>query len=206
MPRKAQMNANYRRNEKLLEDGEIDVPTSGGVSQEYVDNADTTTLAEAKAYTDDEIADIPDELPAIVSSDIGKALKVNATGDGVEWDTVNEVPNPTASDVNKVLTATAANTFAWMAAGGGSGSQWNNVYSIMDLNRNDIFIGRVVTDDPDSQLFTNYVIGIVGSANATIISFSNCIAIDSTGTALSGAQEFEGFTTYYVTGIKYTLQ
>lgn len=153
-----------------------------------------------------EFGDVPKELPPIASGDAGKVLQVNSGETGVEWDSVNEVPAPTASDVNKVLTATAANAFAWMAAGGGSGSQWNNVYSIMDLNRNDIFIGRVVTDDPDSQLFTNYVIGIVGSANATIISFSNCIAIDSTGTALSGAQEFEGFTTYYVTGIKYTLQ
>lgn len=205
MPRKAQMNANYRRNEKLLEDGEIDVPTSGGVSQEYVDNADTTTLAEAKAYTDDEIADIPDELPAIVSSDIGKALKVNATGDGVEWDTVNEVPNPTASDVNKVLTATAANTFAWMAAGGGS-SKWDDVISYSDLQNNDIFVGIISTDDPQGQFFSNYIIGIVSSIGQYDISFSNCVGVDSSGSPFSGTQEFSGYSIYYVKGIKYTVQ
>lgn len=62
MPKKAQMNANYRRNEKLLEDGEIDVPCSEGVTKQYVDDADATTLATAKAYTDDEIAgiDVPE--------------------------------------------------------------------------------------------------------------------------------------------------
>ena len=108
MPKKAQMNANYRRNERLLEDGEIDVPGSGGgVSQQYVDDADASTLAEAKEYTDDEIAGIeipeytagtgiaidngvisntaPNQVPAIVSGDAGKVLQVNSGETGVEW-------------------------------------------------------------------------------------------------------------------------
>lgn len=107
MPKKAQMNANYRRNERLLEDGEIDVPGSGGVSQEYVDSADASTLADAKEYTDDEIAGIeipeytagtgiaidngvisntaPNQVPAIAAGDAGKVLQVNSGETGVEW-------------------------------------------------------------------------------------------------------------------------
>lgn len=152
-----------------------------------------------------EFGDVPKELPSIASGDAGKVLQVNSGETGVEWDSVNEVPNPTASDVNKVLTATAANAFAWMAAGGGGSSQWNDVYSRMDLSTNDIFVGRIVTDDPDSQFFTNYVIGIVGSADATIISFSNCICVDSDGNPISGTYQFEGYSTYFVTGIKYRV-
>lgn len=112
MPKKAQMNANYRRNERLLEDGEIDVPGSGGgVSQQYVDDADASTLAAAKEYTDDEVAGIeipeytagtgiainegvisntaPNQVPAIAAGDAGKVLQVNAGETGVEWGTAS---------------------------------------------------------------------------------------------------------------------
>lgn len=38
---------------------------SAGVSQEYVDNADTATLRSAKKYTDDEIASVREDIPVI---------------------------------------------------------------------------------------------------------------------------------------------
>jgi len=144
MPRKAQMNANYRKNERLLEDGQIDIPESGGVSQQYVDTADAATLAEAKEYTDDEIAgiEIPeytagtgisiangvitntqpnvDELPQIVSGDAGKVLKVNAGESGVEWGEVSkELPAISSGDAGKVLQVNAGETgVEWGNAGG----------------------------------------------------------------------------------------
>lgn len=54
-------------------------------------------------------------IPAL-SGNANKKLSVNASADALEFQTVNEVPTPTASDVNKVLTATGANTFAWADA------------------------------------------------------------------------------------------
>ena len=69
-----------------------------------------------------EFANVPKELPVIVSGDAGKVLQVNAGETGVEWDSVNEVPNPTSADTNKVLTATGANAFGWAEVAGGSES------------------------------------------------------------------------------------
>lgn len=59
-------------------------------------------------------------IPAL-SGNANKKLSVNASADALEFQTVNEVPTPTASDVNKVLTATGANTFAWATPQSGGG-------------------------------------------------------------------------------------
>ena len=87
-----------------------------------------------------EFGDVPKELPPIASGDAGKVLQVNSGETGVEWNSVNEVPAPTASDVNKVLTATGANAFAWRE-GGSSGVHKYNITSVYDLVDSSVFIG-----------------------------------------------------------------
>lgn len=146
MPRKAQMNANYRRNEKLLEDGEIDVPCSEGVTKQYVDDADAATLATAKAYTDDEIAgiDVP-EYTAGTGIEITSEKVINNTAPGTQYVAGDgiDISNNTISSLVKSLEFVSYNELIIPSLPGGYGGH----ITIDNLDNNyDYFIFVEVLD------------------------------------------------------------
>ena len=151
MPKKAQMNANYRRNEKLLEDGEIDVPCSEGVTKQYVDDADATTLATAKAYTDDEIAgiDVP-EYTAGTGIEITSEKVINNTAPGTQYVAGDgiDISNNTISSLVKSLEFVSYNELIIPSLPGGYGGH----ITVQNLDNNyDYFIFVEVLDGSHCQ-------------------------------------------------------
>jgi len=151
---------------------------------------ETPTLnghAASKAYVDSHASSSPIQYagdlivgsgsPAVETrlaiGSVGQALKVNSSGNGVEWSTLSEVPAYTSGDAGLALKVNSAGSaLEWGAAGGG----FTNIYDLKDFNTNTasaksslLFLNGDISSYQAKQGFFDTSGGIF---NNSIISFS----------------------------------
>lgn len=112
------------------------------------------------------------------------------------WQTLNEVPSSSASDVGKVLGVTAANTYGWVTAGGGSVSP-TEIYDLSSINVMDFCVITII-----DASYKYYIVGmclvkeeIAGEytfSGVCITDYNNSISISST-IVISNVDLMEGY-------------